>query len=428
MTASSKRAADKAPALAVKKRSRDHRAQVLIGQTANWLMDQTLYPDSKGDPDKDLASLFEGCCQRLNAAGVPIGRGHITFRVLHPLYASMGLTWRPDRGVEISKYAHGEGGIHAAPFSSSPFYHLITRKLPFLRRHLTGPEAVLDFPFLQELRDQGATDYFAFLLDFGTPQLEGLVGSWATDRPTGFSDQDIEDLQRVQKRLGVACKMLLVQQIAQNVVSTYLGESAGLKVLHGQIRRGDGERIAAVIWYADLRGSSALAQDLQPDDYIACLNAYFEAVGNPVIDEGGEILNFIGDAVLAIFPAEGGKKNARSACRRALRAGFAAEARIRDLNMRCRPVGAAPLSFGLALHFGDVVFGNVGLPQRLAFSVIGSTVNEVARLEALTKELGLSILASAAFAERTAAKWKPMGRHALRGIEEPIEVMAPIDA
>lgn len=399
--------------------------QVLIGQTADWLMDEALHPDRNPDPVQDLADLFNGCCHRLAAAGVPLWRAHITFRILHPLYGGMGLTWRRGTGTEVFKYPHHDRDTPSQEFRTSPFYHMISTEVPYLRRRLIGSDAVFDFTVLEDLRDQGATDYLGFLLYFGEEQIEGLVGSWTTDRPSGFSDQDFEALVRVQKRLGVAFKMRLVQQIAQNVVSTYLGENAGLRVLHGQIRRGDGERIRAVIWYADLRGSSALAAAMPPDDYIACLNAYFEAVGSPVIDAGGEILGFIGDAILAIFPTKGSKKSACAVCQRALKAGFAAEKRLSALNDQRASNGDAPLAFGLALHFGHVVFGNIGLPQRLAFSVIGPTVNEVARLEALSKKLDQAIVASESFAQHTTAHWERLGRYELRGIGTPIEVMAP---
>lgn len=403
------------------KGSQNDQNEALIGRVADWLMDQAL------GPADDFEAMFDGCCKRLSAAGVPLWRGHITFQILHPLYGSMGLTWHRGSGVTLFSYPHSGGGNITETFKASPFYHMIRSGIPYLRRHLVGNEAILDFPVFGELRDQGGTDYFGFLIYFGDEQLDGVVGSWITDRPEGFTDQDIKSLLRVQKRLGVACKMLLTQQIARNVVTTYLGNDAGLRVLHGQIRRGDGERIPAVIWYADLRGSSSLADALGPDDFIACLNEYFECVGGAVMAGGGEILNFIGDAVLAIFPVEAGKRGAKkSACKRALKAGFEAENRMARLNQKRQAAGASPLAYGLALHLGSVVFGNIGLPERLSFSVIGPTVNEVARLEALTKELSRPILASASFARHTAADWESLGRHKLRGIGEPIEVMAPL--
>ncbi len=201
--------------------------------------------------------------------------------------------------------------------------------------------------------------------------------------------------------------------------------SFGIRVLRGQIRRGEGERTRAVIWYCDLRGSSALADALDPNEFIGCLNDYFECAGGAVMAEGGEILNFIGDAVLAIFPIEKGKRGARNACKRALKASFDSQNRMARLNKKRSEEGAAPLSFGLALHLGTVVFGNIGLPERLSFSVIGATVNEVARLEALTKELERPILASETFAQHTTIDWEKLGKHKLRGIGEPIEVMAP---
>ena len=392
--------------------------QALIGRTADWLMDQAL-------GNADFETMFAGCCERLLAAGVPLWRGHITFQVLHPLYSGMGLTWQRGGAVELLNYPHSGNAQVTEAFKASPLYHMIRTGIPYLRRRLVGSETIVDFPFLAELRDRGATDYFGFLIYFGEDHLDGIVGSWATDRSSGFSDLDIQSLLRVQKRLGVACKMLMKHQIARNVVTTYLGRNAGLRVLRGQIHRGEGERTRAVIWYCDLRGSSALADALGPEEFISCLNDYFECTGGAVMAEGGEILNFIGDAVLAIFPIEKGKRGVRNACKRALKASSDSQNRMARLNKKRGEEGAAPLSFGLALHLGTVVFGNIGLPERLSFSVIGATVNEVARLEALTKELGRPVLASETFAQHTTIDWEKLGKHKLRGIGEPIEVMAP---
>ena len=400
------------PSVADNDRAADQPA-ALIDKVADWLIEQAL-------SETALEDLFGGCCERLLGAGLPLARTHVTFRVLHPLYEAMGITWRRDGGVEIYRYPHHGGEDPPEPFTSSPIWHMINTRLTFLRRHLISDEAILDFPMLAELRDEGYSDYLAYIVYFGGGPDDGIAGSWASDRPSGFSEPDIRALLRIQQRLGVACKMRIREQIALNVVTAYLGQDAGRRVLSGQIKRGDGETIRAVIWYSDMRGSTRMA-----DALIRTLNQYFECTGGAVLSQGGEILSFIGDAVLAIFPIAGKRASAKAACKRALTASRQAQDRLAEVNAARQAEGAEPLSFGLALHMGDVLFGNIGLPERVSFSVIGPTINEVARLEALTKELDRPVLASAAFADHCAIPWTGLGRYELRGVSAPIEVFAP---
>lgn len=389
----------------------------LIDEVADWLMAKAL-------GEIDFESMYAGCCDRMVAAGIALSRGHIAFTVLHPLYSSMGMTWRRDGSLELESYEHAEDRYNER-FLRSPLYHMVKHRVPFLRRRLTGDDALLDFPVMSELRDQGATDYLGFLVSFDDESFDGMVGSWTTDRPSGFSDHDIRALLRLQRTLAVACKIRIRDQIASNVVTAYLGADAGLRVLSGQIRRGDGETIRAVIWYSDLRDSTRLAETLSRDDNIALLNAYFECAGGAVLAQGGEVLSFIGDAVLAIFPIGEGPEAAAQACRTALAASQDAQRRLAEVNATRESDGLEPLSFGLGLHLGEVVFGNIGLPERVSFSVIGPTVNEVARLEALTKTLGHAVLATESFARHLPEDWVGLGRHQLRGVGAPIEIFAP---
>jgi adenylate cyclase len=287
---------------------------------------------------------------------------------------------------------------------------------------------MFDFPILEELRKAGATDYYAFLIPFGGGEDDGLIGSWVTDRKRGFFDADLRALHRIQRRLAVACRMTIRGQVAENVVETYLGRSAGERVLAGQIRRGDGETIPAVIWYSDLRGSTAMAEALSREAYTEVLNCYFECIGGAILEAGGEILDFIGDAVLAIFPI-GAAAQRGEACGRAFAAAEDAHRRLDRTNAGRAQHAMPQLEFGLGLHVGDVMFGNIGTPGRLSFSVIGPSVNQVARLEALTKEVGRPIVASRAFVESCpGGGWDSLGRHKVQGIAEPIEVFAPARA
>ena len=395
---------------------------VLIDRIADWLMSSAL-------GEAGVESIFEGCCQRLHAAGVPLARALTAFRTLHPLFASVLLVWKRNQGVDTNPIQHARA-FSTEEWFRSPMHHLVRHRLPFLRRRLTGEHAIVDFPVLEELRDDGITDYLCFQIPFTSdeepgPDARGIMGSWATDRPSGFSEEDLRILGRIQRRYAVSCKMQIQRRITRNVLETYLGPDAGARVLDGQIRRGDGERIHAVIWYSDMRDSTRLADRLDPHEFIELLNQYFECTAGAVIAGGGEVLRFVGDAVLAIFPIRDGGDDARAATERALAAARDAEHRLCRTNERLADAGTDPIGFGLGLHVGDVMYGNIGVPERLEFSVIGPAANEVARIEDLTKELRRRVLLSAAFAEAAGARCEPLGAHRLRGVGVPVEVFAP---
>ena len=392
----------------------------LIDAVADWLMDQALGTAS-------LEDLLTECSLRLNAAGVPLWRSAIAFQTLHPLYEAVSLIWYRKSGLQ--PVGHFPEGVNARTeaWLNSPQYYLISNNLPFLRRRLTGPEAVIDFPLLQELKDGGATDHLVFMVPFGgaeyaAPGHDGILGSWTTDRPGGFTDEDIRALTRIQSRLGVACKIAIREQITRNVLSAYLGPEAGQQVLLGHIKLGDGESIHAVIWFSDLRDSSALADSLPPDEFLALGNDYFACTAGAVIESGGEVLRFIGDAQLGIFAIRGNGVDENVACEMALRAAAEAERRLLKLNQKRAAAGDGDIDFGIGLHLGDVMYGNIGVPERVEFSVIGPAANEAARIEGLTKETGCRVLVSDVFAAQVKRSWRSLGAHELRGVGQPMEV------
>lgn len=395
---------------------------VLIDGVADWLMSQAL---GEADPHDIVA----GCFDRLLAAGIPLWRGFVSFRILHPKFASVSLIWRREERsgtVERIETLHGEA-FSSEDWRQSPMNHMLSTQIPYLRRRLRGEEALLDFPVCRDLRDQGASDYVAWMTPFARaedpgPHLDGVIGSWATDRPSGFSDGEIRSLVRIQRRLVVSLKVQIKQQIAHTVLATYLGMDAGRQVLEGQIKRGDGEMLHAVIWYSDMRDSTRLADTLPAEEFLTTVNSYFECTAGAVLANGGEVLRFIGDAVLAIFPIR--DADPKSACELAMAALRDADARLEGVNRERLARGLEALDYGLGLHVGDVMFGNIGVADRLEFSVIGPAANEVARIENLTKTLGARALASAEFARAVPAEWESAGEHALKGVGEPLEVMA----
>jgi adenylate cyclase len=391
----------------------------LIAEIENWLLDAAL-----GDPE--IVRLFEGLCRRLHAVGVPVERAVLSWPTLHPLFRAEQVFWWRGKGAKLEQYYHSSAGNEQ--WLKSPFYHALTRGLPRLRRRLKGEGAMLDFEVLHEFAGQGYTDYLLTAAHFSIAEVAsykdgpaGLLSSWATRRESGFTDADIGALSRIQKVLAVACRMAIQKRVTENLAHAYLGPTAGSRVLSGDIRRGDGEFIKAVVWFSDLRGSTRLSDTMKPDEYLALLNCYFECTAAPVIEHGGEILNFIGDGVLAIFPIENG--DGAEAARRATAAVAEALRRCEAGRKAGTPAGAL-IDFGIGLDIGELMFGNIGVPERLAFSGIGRVVNGVQRIEAATKALGQQVLATAAVAEALPEAWTPAGSHCFPDLDRALDLFA----
>ena len=383
-------------------------SSVLGSAIVEWLADESLH-------ESEPAKLYGELCLRLRAVGIPVLRAQVAFRVLHPLYDASTLTWNAEKGVVVELFRPDQSGQE--PFLRSPVGHVLTHRLPVFRRRLTGATALLDFEVLEEFRALGGTDYLVFTIGFDSTGQNGVLCSWLGDRAAGFTDDEIAQLQRVTRELGIALKSRIEHSVAQNVAHAYLGKHAGQAVLSGLIRRGDGEKITAALWYSDLRHSTERADRLSTEDFLDLLGRYFEMTAGAVLDHGGEVVSLIGDAVLGLFRVEGSPEEA---CARALAAAHEARRRL----------GASPksptepvLDFGISLHLGQMIYGNVGVPERLQFTVVGAAVNEVVRVQDLTKQLGCSLLATATFADAAAGPWRPLGAHLLRGFETPMLIV-----
>ncbi|MGO9700522.1 MAG: adenylate/guanylate cyclase domain-containing protein [Xanthobacteraceae bacterium] len=382
---------------------------VLGGAIVEWLAGEALR-------DSEPAVLYSELCQRLRGVGMPILRGQVSFRVLHPLYDASALNWNAARGVVAELFRPEDS--NSEQFLRSPMGHALTHRLPVLRRRLTGETALLDFAILQEFVELGGTDYVVFLVGFGQNGPNGIICSWLADRGSGFTDDEIAQLQRITRELAIALKARFERSVAQNIAHAYLGKRAGEAVLNGSIRRGDGEKITAALWFSDLRHSTKFADRLPADAFLHLLGNYFEMTAAAVLDCGGEVVNLVGDAVLGLFRVEGAPQDA---CGRALAA--AREAR-RRLEASPPGVDGLVLDFGIALHLGQVIYGNVGVPERLQFTLVGAAVNEVVRVQDLTKQLGYKLLATAPFADVVPGPWCPLGEHLLRGFETPTTILA----
>lgn len=395
---------------------------VLVTAVTDWLMQQALGQAS-------LEDVFDGCCQRLDAAGLPISRAMVTFRTLHPLYASTIMFWRRGEDVRSSRTRH-EDAFSSEEFTNSPIHRLLTTSTPFLRRRLAGDTALLDFPVLEDLSEQGLTDYLAYKVALSSNiQADrydnAIVGSWATTRPGGFTDSELVWLMRVQSRLAVTCKMQIQAGVTTNLLDAYLGPNASDRVLGGQVRHGDNERIETVIWYSDMRDSTAWGDRLDPDTYLRLINSYFECTAGSVIALGGEVLRFIGDGVLALFPVV--HQRPSGAAENAMKAVHEAQQRLASLNATRHNDQLDPIDFGIGLHVGELTFGNIGVAERLEFSVVGPAANEVARLESMTKSLNTRVVASEDFARLVDIDWQCEGQYDVRGVGGPMQVFSPAD-
>ena len=391
---------------------------ILVDKVSDWLKQASL-------KDTDLETIVRGLCDRLAAAGLPLKRIHLTMSMLHPLYRAMGFTWRRGEGLSIEGYRHVEKGQSENDrFLKSPYFHLLSRGLEHMRRRFL-PGEPSEFPIFDDLRKEGVTDYLCFVQDFGEDFSQGIMGSWSTDRAEGFSEGDIAILLRIQGSLAVSARMAMLSQLASNMLNTYLGANAGKRVLSGQIQRGDGETIRAALIMADMRRSTAVAEQEGRQVYIDTLNQFFDAIATPFAENGSEILAFLGDGFLAVIPCARHRAPSEIACRQALKTSQVALARMASLNQRRRKEGLKEIGFGIGLHVGNVMFGNVGLKDRLTFSAFGAAVNEVQRLENLTKKFNVPIVASDQFVDYCGGDWTNLGTETLRGSKEAMAVYAP---
>jgi adenylate cyclase len=346
-------------------------------------------------------------CRRMTAAGLPLWRVTVFVRTLHPEIVGRRFVWHPETGTEVSDGSFEL--LERRSFLESPMMYVANTGEP-LRRRLADPDCVMDYPILHDLRAEGVTDYFVAPLHFSSGEVH--FSSWATRQPGGFTDAEIEAIERVIPPLARIGEIRAWYRVAGNLLTTYIGKNAGERVLAGHIRRGDTEAIHAAIWLSDMRGFTMLADTLPPQQLVDLLNRYFDCQVPAIHERGGEVLKYMGDGLLAIFPI-GAERDFVSVCAAALAAGRTARDNIAALHIA---EDGPALRFGLALHVGDVLFGNIGSGNRLDFTCIGPAVNLAARLEKLAGRLGRTILASEDFVDHCGDEGlQPVGRFAVAG-------------
>jgi adenylate cyclase len=380
----------------------------------NWLVHQGL----TGLPENDLV---RGFCERCCAAGLPLSRGLVFIDTLHPIFEGRGFRWNDGETNEsdIFEYGSTSTGDANQNWRRSTFFHLLERGESEMVIDLADC-ASLDFSMINELADKGHKHFVAFVHPFGEAgtlgQMDCFYSYWTTRRPEGFDPHDLAALRDLVPALGLAVKSAAQVDIARTLGRVYLGRDAAEQVLRGKIVRGVTEKIKAVLWYSDVRGSTAISESIRPDEIIPFLNDYAQASIDAVHDSGGEVLKLIGDGVLAIFTHE----NLAVAKRSALRAEYQFRRNMNALNVRRSDEGQPTTSAYVGLHVGEVFYGNIGSADRLDFTVVGPAVNEVSRIASMCASVDRELLMSSAFGTGLDAAGRKYlvstGRFALRGI------------
>jgi adenylate cyclase len=375
----------------------------------DWLVNDTRN-------ERFIDNILVELCERLNVAGVPVARATFHFRTNHPQWIGARLLWR--RGMieaDIDTLAYGIENTPA--FLESPLRKVFDGGQE-IRQHIESIDEPT-FVLYEELREEGLTDYIAWPVDHTLGKRH--IATFATDRAGGFEDWHVTFLRDLLPALSLVTEIRLKNILARTLLETYVGPHASEQILAGATTRGSGMTVSAAIMICDLRDFTSLSDMWPRDEVIELLNAYFDAVSAPIEEHGGEILKFMGDGMLAIFPLD--NPDACNALLRAIQEGRAAMAALNVINAQN---GLPVLGYGVGVHVGDVMYGNIGSQKRLDFTVIGPAVNVASRLESLTKEVGRPVLLSKAFARMAGSEseLESLGTFPLRGLGEPVDVFA----
>lgn len=355
-------------------------------------------------------TVLEEMCERLVGCGIPLWRVSVFVRTLHPLIMGRRFIWRPGTGIEVRASPHEL--LQSADFRDSPVRRVYDTDEP-IRRRLANAGCPLDFPILHELRAEAVTDYLALPLRFTNGEIH--VATWTTREPGGFTDAQIAGIEAIGVPLARVAEVRALRRTATNLLNTYVGNNAGERIMAGQIRRGDTQAIHAVIWLSDMRGFTKFADRLPPRTLIDLLNHYFDCQVPVIQDCGGEVLKFMGDGLLAIFRVSKDDEDLGRICAGVLAAARQVRANVATAGTTMLVGNNDGLRFGLALHVGEVLYGNIGSGNRLDFTCIGPAVNLTARLEKLAGSLGRTVIVSESFAQHCRGEVTALGEFALAG-------------
>jgi len=387
--------------------------EIEVRAIADWLID--------GARSMSVATdLLAHLCERLTAAGIPLWRTGLFVRTLHPDIFGRNFIWKPGEAVTVGSV---DFHIQDSPeFNASPLA-IVFREIQMVRCRVDDPESQ-KYPFIDDMRAEGVTDYIAMPLLF----MDGTVhaSSWTTKQPGGFTDDQLTALKSIVPPLTRLIEVISLRRTASMLLDTYVGNRAGERILGGQIRRGHAETMDAAIWLSDLRGFTALSDRLPAETVVEILNHYFDCQVAAIRTHGGEVLKFMGDGLLAVFPIAERDGNVQEVCGRVLEAARESRASVEALQY---PHGEAieRFRFGVALHVGKVLYGNIGGGNRLDFTCIGPAVNLAARLEKIAGRLHRTVVASEGFAGICAGGWDDLGEFPIAGFAKAERVYGLLD-
>ena len=379
----------------------------------DWLIDGGR---SATSPSKFMAE----CCERMVAAGLPLWRVGVFVRTLHPEIYGRNFIWKPGAEVEIGTVDYHI--LESPDFHTSPLIIVFQQGVE-VRARVDDPVSKR-FPIIEELRAEGVTDYVALPLPF----IGGTVNasSWTTKQPGGFTEEQLAALRSLSKPLARVVEIISLNRMAASLLDTYVGNSAGERIMGGQIRRGHTETMNAAIWLSDLRGFTALSDRLPAETGVDILNQYFDCQVTAIKKHGGDVLKYMGDGLLAVFPIDEYVVDERQVCSHVLEAAHETRASIAELKY---PVGDAieRFRFGVALHVGRILYGNIGGGNRLDFTCIGPAVNLAARLEKIASQTKRTIVASEGFAGICRGGWSDLGEFPVAGFAKAARVYGLAD-
>jgi adenylate cyclase len=384
-----------------------------LQKLTDWLIDGAR---SAASPSRMMAETCEG----LVAAGLPLWRVGVFVRTLHPDIYGRNFIWRPGAEVELGTVDFNI--LDAPEFQASPLAIVFRQGLEVRAR--VGDPASQRFPIIEDMHAEGVTDYIALPLLFTDGSVQ--ASSWTTKQPGGFTDQQLNGLRSLVRALARVIEIIQWRRTSSLLLDTYVGNRAGERILSGQIRRGHTDTMHAAIWLSDLRGFTALSDRLPAETVVDILNNYFDCQVAAIRTHGGEVLKFMGDGLLAVFPIDEYVGDVREVCGHVLEAARESRASVEAMHY---PIGDAVerFRFGVALHVGRILYGNIGGGNRLDFTCIGPAVNLAARLEKIAGKLSRTIVASEGFAGICAGGWSELGEFPIAGFAKAERVYGLAD-
>jgi adenylate cyclase len=384
-----------------------------VTSVREWLIDGGRSSPVPGD-------MIDALCKQLVAAGIPLFRVAFYIRTLHPDIFGRNFIWKPDEPVQIGTADYSvmdTPAFHASPIS------VVAREGREIRARVGDPDSQR-WPIVEDLRAEGVTDYIALPIKF----IDGSAHttSWTTKQPGGFTDEQLAALRSIIAPLSRLVEVVGLRRVATTLLDTYVGNRAGEKILGGQIRRGHTESMNAAIWLSDLRGFTALSDRLPPETVVEILNLYFDCQVAAIKAHGGEVLKYMGDGLLAVFPIDEYVGDSEQVCARVLEAARETRAGVEAMQFAVGDV-IERFRFGVALHVGQILYGNIGGGSRLDFTCIGPAVNLAARLEKLTGKLRRTIVASEGFAGICSGGWHDLGEFPIAGFSKAQRVYGLFD-